>query len=219
MTQQTIERRFIQALPSDNPWLPAEYVDVLRETFSHRPELLEAYLHGSWDALEGADQIIKALWLRQAAQKKLIGWARKPRLIVDPARFGDDECVIMYMEITDILEYEIMAQCSAPVLVGRLAELSHQHNDCPVVVEMTGGDLFAILEVLGHESLVSLDHPGVDELPVQWLKDLRRKDLTVHVPHRLVDLVRIADDVNETRIRKHVEQHWHPPGVGWCLEC
>ena len=36
-------RRFIQALPSDNPYLPAGYLDTLESAFKHRPELLDAY--------------------------------------------------------------------------------------------------------------------------------------------------------------------------------
>jgi len=140
---RTIERKFIQALPSDNPYLSAEYIDVLKETFEHRPELLEAYLYGNWDALEGADQIIKSEWLREAEGKMLIGWARRPRLVCDTARFGDDETVIFYMETTDIEEQYIMPYCRSVDISSRLAVLSGDHNNCPSVVETTGGDIGA----------------------------------------------------------------------------
>lgn len=140
---RTIHRKFIQALPSDNPYLSAEYIDVLKETFSHRPELLEAYLYGNWDALEGVDQIIKSEWLREAEGRTLIGWAKRPRLVCDTARFGDDETVIMYMETTDVDEQYIMPHCRSVDISSRLAVLSGEHDNCPCVVESTGGDIGA----------------------------------------------------------------------------
>lgn len=136
-----IHRKFIQALPSDNPYLSEEYIGVLKETFAHRPELLEAYLYGSWDALEGADQIIKALWLREAAGKTIKGWSKHPRLACDTAGFGDDETVIQYLETTDIEEQWIMPYCDFPVLVDKLAQLSVLKNNCPIALEVTGNDI------------------------------------------------------------------------------
>ena len=62
---------FVQALPSDNPYLPQDYINTLKDSFGHRPELLEAYLHGKWDALDGADQIIKGIWIDRALQNTL----------------------------------------------------------------------------------------------------------------------------------------------------
>jgi len=141
MEDKTIHRKFIQALPSDNPYLSQEYIGVLKETFAHRPELLEAYLYGSWDALEGADQIIKAQWLREAAGKTIQGLSRHPRLACDTAGFGDDETVIMYAETTDIEEQWIMPYCDFPVLVDKLAQLSVLKHNCPIALEQTGGDI------------------------------------------------------------------------------
>lgn len=42
---------FIQALPTDNPHLPPDYIDDLRE--SNPDHWVEKYISGSWDALEG----------------------------------------------------------------------------------------------------------------------------------------------------------------------
>jgi len=143
MSEKTIKRAFIQALPADNPYLSDEYVEVLKESFAHRPELLEAYLYGSWDALEGADQIIKAEWVRMAKSNKLIGFAHRPRLVVDTARFGDDETVIYYLETTEIEAEWIMAYTRTVDISHKLEVLSKQHGNCPIVVEATGGDLGA----------------------------------------------------------------------------
>jgi len=58
---------YIPALPAENPYLPDSYIPSLREAFKHRPELLLANIEGSWDSLEGADIIIKDIWIRDAA--------------------------------------------------------------------------------------------------------------------------------------------------------
>jgi hypothetical protein len=135
--------RFVPALPSDNPYLPDSYVQTLTEAFEHRPELLEAYLHGSWDALEGADQIIKSRWLTESVGKVLAGYGKRPRLAVDTARFGDDETVIYYFDLFDVKEQWIMPQCRSTEISNKLAALSRQRGNCPCVVEATGGDIGA----------------------------------------------------------------------------
>jgi len=135
--------KFVQALPAENPHLPDTYIDTLKDAFSHRPELLEAYLRGSWDALEGADQIIKSRWLSESMGRKLIGFGKRPRLVIDTARFGDDETVMYYMEVYDVLEQWIMPYCRSTEISNKAAAISKQHNNCPVVVEATGADLGA----------------------------------------------------------------------------
>jgi hypothetical protein len=106
----TPDKRFVQALPTDNPWLDPNYVNILKSAFKHRPELLEAYLYGSWDALEGADQIIKDIWIRNALERTLHLPRTKRLIVCDPARFGDDETVIYLMENTDIVEAHLYGQ-------------------------------------------------------------------------------------------------------------
>ena len=57
---------FVQALPGDNNYLPSSYIETLKASFGHRPELLQAYLYGSWDSFEGSDQVILGDWVRRA---------------------------------------------------------------------------------------------------------------------------------------------------------
>jgi hypothetical protein len=154
---KTIHRKFIQALPSDNPYLSPQYIEVLKETFAHRPELLEAYLHGSWDALEGADQIIKEVWLREAEGRKIVSLARRPRVACDPARFGDDETVIYYGRTTYIEEQMIMGQSRAGEVAHECKAMSARHNGCPIVMESTGGDIGAgVIDILTKEKVENI---------------------------------------------------------------
>lgn len=135
--------RFIQALPSDNPHLPSTYIKRLKISFGHRKELLEAYLNGSWDAFEGADQIILGRWLAEAKQRRADVPFIKTYLVCDTARFGDDTTVIHLMENADITKTWKMPKTSAPDIVVKLTQLSIENDDCQIVVEVVGADLGA----------------------------------------------------------------------------
>ena len=140
ITKPKSNARFVPALPADNPHLPSSYVETLQSAFEHRPELLEAYLRGDWDSMEGADQIIKSAWLTKAIGNHLSGYGKRPRLVVDTARFGDDETVIYYLEVFDVLEQWIMPHCRSTEISNKMAALSRQRDNCPCVVESTGAD-------------------------------------------------------------------------------
>ncbi|GAJ13155.1 unnamed protein product, partial [marine sediment metagenome] len=102
---------YIPALPIENPYLPDTYMDSIKDAFKHRPELLLAYLEGSWDSLEGSDIIIKDIWIRQANEVH-IDYVGRPKKVfgVDVARYGNDRTVIYYLEGTDIMDSMIFGQ-------------------------------------------------------------------------------------------------------------
>lgn len=136
------DRRFIPALPGDNPHLPEGYADKLKYTYRHRPELLEAYLFGSWDSFEGVDQVIRDLWV-QAARDRKFHIARPHKLVVcDPARFGDDETVIYDMTETQIAREEVYGKKDLMYTANRLFVHAKEHGGddgpCPIALDITG---------------------------------------------------------------------------------
>ena len=139
----TKHRKFVQALPGDNPLLPKKYVETLREAFKHRPELLQAYLFGDWDSFEGPEQIIKDAWLRAAKESIASERIHKIFIVCDTARFGDDECVIDLMNNAEIEKQIILPYCDHDEITGRIAVLSAQNDDCTIVVESVGSDIGA----------------------------------------------------------------------------
>ena len=113
---------YIPALPTDNlENLPASYIPSLKEAFKHRPELLLAFIEGSWDSLEGADIVIKDIWIRDAANvvKTYIG---RPKRVfgVDVARFGDDTTVCYCLDDTDIEDEMIFGQKDTMYTAGKI---------------------------------------------------------------------------------------------------
>jgi len=134
----TPDRLFIQALPTDNSHLGPEYIEVLKDSFKNRPELLKAYLEGSWDSLGGFNQVIKDSWVRNAAGITLYPARIKKLITCDPARYGDDETVIYYMKNTEIAEAIVYGQKSLMHTANVLHILAHKHGDCLIAVDVCG---------------------------------------------------------------------------------
>lgn len=128
-TPDTKHKRFIQSLPSDNRFLPKSYINTLKKSFRHRPELLEAYLYGSWDAMEVADIIIRDIWIKEAKTRKFIEGGLRRVIVCDPARYGDDETVIHYMENTKRVEEKIYGKKDLYYTANTIAVMANQHKN------------------------------------------------------------------------------------------
>jgi hypothetical protein len=127
--------KFIPALPRDNPFLPADYIPNLERAFKHRPELVAAYVQGSWDLVAGADLVIKPSWVRDAVDHKIANPTQKRLVVCDPARMGDDETVIYVFEGTRVIEEMIYGQKDTMYTAGQLAILQKKHNAHFVVID------------------------------------------------------------------------------------
>lgn len=136
------ETRFIPALPTDNPNLPKSYVNNLKEAFKNRPQLLAAYLYGSWDDLAGHDICIQGRWIEEAKSRRKNGTAIKRIIVNDPARFGDDENVIYVMEndgrVSYIVDQIFLEHKSTMDTAGRLAALRRKHDAQIIAVDVGG---------------------------------------------------------------------------------
>ena len=111
---------YIPALPSENPYLPLTYMASIKEAFKHRPELLLAFLEGSWDSLESSDIVIKDIWIREA-KEVVKNYISRPKRVfgIDVARFGDDTTVVYYLEDTDIKDEMIFGQKDTMYTAGK----------------------------------------------------------------------------------------------------
>ena len=152
------ENVFVPALPGDNPHLPEDYTKTLETAFKHRPELLKAYLFGSWDSLDGATQVIKSSWIENTKKRNIQLKPAKHYLVCDTARFGDDETVIGRFQDLNLVEKLVFGYCKSTEISSRLAAESNKHGQIPIVVEAVGSDLGACvvdeLETLGHKAVV-----------------------------------------------------------------
>ncbi len=129
-------RRFVPALPTDNPHCTQKYIDNLRDAFKHRPELLSAYLHGDWSGLSAANQVILGLWVERAMERPSILVGKV--ISCDVARFGDDKTIIYIIEGSEIIERHEMGHSRTTEISDALTELSRRHNNCQIVVDEVG---------------------------------------------------------------------------------
>lgn len=136
----SLKRRFIPALPTDNPYCTQRYIDNLTDAFKHRPDLLAAFLHGDWSVLEGAEQVIREAWLNEASRRSGEPVIHKRFLVCDTATYGDDECVIMQMDNAEIDNQIILPYCNHSQISARLTIESKQNGNLPVVIETIGAD-------------------------------------------------------------------------------
>jgi phage terminase large subunit len=86
-------RAYVPALPADNPYLDAFYVDHLKETYEDFPELMDAYVNGSWGALGSNDRVFSPALIAKA-MKRDCEFGTPVQWGVDVARFGDDHTVV-----------------------------------------------------------------------------------------------------------------------------
>ena len=133
----TTERRYVPALPSDNPYLPEDYTQTLTEAFRHRPEMLAAYLHGDWDAISDACQVILEQHVRAAADLRFHNVQPVTTIVCDPSRFGDDETPIYVLRDTDIISEDIRGKQDLMATANRLFVLWREHGGI-VVVDVIG---------------------------------------------------------------------------------
>jgi len=129
---------YIRALPGDNPWLPPEYIETLRRSFKHRPELLRAYIYGDWSSFEGMDRCIRSSWVEASSGREFFPSVPVRLIVCDPARFGDDETCTYVMDDTQVVEEELYGQKDTMHTANVLFTLSRKNHFCPVVVDSIG---------------------------------------------------------------------------------
>lgn len=133
--------RYIKALPTDNPYLPKSYIENLSEAFKHRPHLLAAYLHGSWDDLAGSDLCIRGSWIEEAKSRRVEGKLTKKIVVNDPAITGDNN-VTFLMGMTNGIYHvieELVIEHKRPIeTAARLAMFRRQHGAQIIGVDSGG---------------------------------------------------------------------------------
>jgi len=129
---------FIPALPKDNPHLPKEYLDSLKEVLKYRPKLYKAYIEGSWDELEDADLIIPYNEVVKCVNREVAVIGKK-RIIIscDPAGMGEDETVIYVFENLKMIEQKIIESNNAMEIVGYLSLLHRKYNSDVIIIDAT----------------------------------------------------------------------------------
>lgn len=132
---------FIKALPSDNSFLPDNYVAILKKAFGFRQELLNAYLYGSWDDLEGAFVVIRSKDVEVCVNNEQYDKTIIKRVTtadIAGESEGGDETVIYDLVNTKIVDSEIYTHRSLMDTVGRIVAHAKSNESNLIEVDRIG---------------------------------------------------------------------------------
>ncbi len=141
---------FVPALPTDNPKLPAGYVERLKELFP--ADWQKRFLEGDWGAFEGTNNVFPYTAIKAAAERDLVP-GTPVVLGVDVARYGDDESVIALRRgpvgrvAQTLRKTDTMTTTGQVVLVKRDAESKTVNVD----TDGLGAGVTDRLRELGHD--------------------------------------------------------------------
>jgi len=129
---------FIQALPTDNPFLDQEYIDRLTDAFKHRPELIRAYVFGSWDCLESLDVLIKSSWVQNCVNNEPKVKQDRRVTSADVARYGRDETVIYNLVDNKITGELIYGMKPADATASQIVKMAKRNMSDLIVIDADG---------------------------------------------------------------------------------
>lgn len=137
--QGTIEEHkiFIQALPTDNPHLPKEYLEILR---SLPPKQMKRLYLGDWNYETESDSLFDFDEITSSVFKNVPQGTDKKYMSVDVARFGSDRSVVVIWSGLVVLEVFIYTKLSTTELSSEIRELIQKYGIHPssIVVDSDG---------------------------------------------------------------------------------
>lgn len=137
--QGTIDEHkiFIQALPTDNPHLPKEYLEILR---SLPPKQMKRLYLGDWNYETESDSLFDFDEITSSVFKLVPQETDKRYMSVDVARFGTDRSVVVIWSGLVVLEVYIYTKLSTTELSSEIRELIQKYGIHPsnIVVDSDG---------------------------------------------------------------------------------
>ncbi len=132
---------FFPALPRDNLYNPPNYDMELKETFKYDPQMLEAYVNGSWDSITSIDDLLCMKDIEPLILKndKIPIPPFSGRLTsCDPAYFGDDKTVINNWAGARVVATEKYGKKESMETVGRILYNAMKNKSTVIVIDPIG---------------------------------------------------------------------------------
>ena len=177
---------FIQALPSQNPHLPADYIPTLIRDLS--PEEKSALVDGNWYAVKSPDAVFTFEEVDEALKRDKI--PGEVSLGVDVARFGDDESVICLREGNSFSFPYINKNADTQDLVRKIVKMVG-NNDYPVFCDGAG---------IGGGVVDQLKAKGINVVEVYGSD--RAKNSRQFLNIKAENFFRVKDKIREIRLPK-----------------
>lgn len=132
--------KFIQFLPGDNPGLAKNYVSNLYDIYQGRQELINAFIKGSWDELEGGNLVIQWSDIEAATDRVLPDMQEVTKRLIscDVARYGNDLTVWYAFKDGRVMGYDKRSKESLMETAGRLKLARKEYQGSINIVEEDG---------------------------------------------------------------------------------
>jgi phage terminase large subunit len=160
--RQIEDHAFIPALPNENPHLPSNYEERLRETLPE--ELVKAWIDGNWDIIAADNNVFKYDEIMDAMRRSQIEDGQEC-IAADISRYGSDETVIVRKRGNTITYEEVLAKKSTMETAGRIIQLARNDTSIPIKVDAIGVGAgvadrlkeqgFNVVEVIGSQTALN----------------------------------------------------------------
>jgi len=136
-------RKFIQALPSDNPFIDSvAYVAQLTEAWKHHPEILKAYVEGDWLSVTEGGFLIDRDTCSRLQLMDLPKEKKYSKILIscDPAWLGDktDEIVIKCIIDNRVVDTKKMYNEKTTVTGGECVKMALQYGASDIFIDTIG---------------------------------------------------------------------------------
>ena len=128
---------FIPSLPLDNPYLPASYIESLKEL---PPMQRKRLLEGDWNYMDDTDSLFDFDSISTSVFRFSPNTNDKKYMSVDVARFGSDRSVVFIWSGLVVLECKIYTKLSTVELSSEIKELMGKYGIHPsnIIVDTDG---------------------------------------------------------------------------------
>lgn len=126
---------FVQSLPKENPFLPSDYEQRLRETLPD--ELVQAWVDGNWDVIADENQVFSYQEIEDAMNRKA-SKEGEPYYSCDVSRYGNDETVIAKLEGQTVTIEKVFSKKSTMETSGKLIKETGFDLSAPIKIDSIG---------------------------------------------------------------------------------
>jgi len=157
--KQIRHHAFIPSLPKDNPFLPSDYEEKLRETLPG--ELVSAWIEGNWDVIASENALFDFKMVQDAMTRCVDEMAEGCCIGCDPARFGHDETVISLLNGNELTFEKIVSKKDTMETAGLCIQVARGSKTLPIKIDAIGigagvvdrlkEQEYKIIEVVGSE--------------------------------------------------------------------
>ena len=164
------DKKFIQALPKDNPHLPQSYLDSLLSLDDNSKQRL---YFGNWEYDNDPAKLIDYEKIQNIFTNDFIEGGEK-YISADIARYGSDKMVIMVWSGFKVIEVFTLAKSSITETAQAIRDLSHKHS-VPLtnIIADEDGVGGGVVDILGCKGFVNNSKPLPEEGQIVQYQNLK----------------------------------------------